>query len=224
MFNPALLAVWACGCKLFEPILHLSGEAWLTSAFWVTHASSRHFVSAVEFACSTWGSASEFKEPCVRQEKSRAKPHLKTRITTVFVQSPSHTHGFTKAAIVKEKQSHTQQTGPYTRNRSVLYTGLKYLLYIVLLSEAETCCHLLRLWGFLFKDQSTVPVFIQIVCWKPIMQVFKLFCGWFHLYCVKAAALSEPVSQEAGALLRDISIFQKKTSLCLLEVLVHFWK
>lgn len=112
-------------------------------------------VTHEETSCCVWstcGSQSQGLKSSVRLEKTRRKPHLKTRITTVFVQSPSQTRGFTKASYChREAKPQRQKEGPVQATSiilCVLYTGLKYSQNMVALSQPETC--LLRLWASCF--------------------------------------------------------------------------
>lgn len=90
--------------------------------------------------------------PVAHKWMSREENHIwKMRITTVFVQSWSHTHSFTKAAIVKEKQRPQQKLRPYTSSKKNSIC-MVHKLYMVALPKSETCCHLLRLWASCLKN------------------------------------------------------------------------
>lgn len=171
-----------------------------------------HFVSAVVFVWSTCGSQSHGLKSSVRQEKPRGKPHLKTRITTVFVQSQSHTHGLTKAAIVTEKQSHNIKRRPCTSNKYYRVCIVHRFwstrsIYMAASAKPETCCHLLRLWASCLKSRGWLFCLRKMVCRKSITSAYKMSRGLESFYCVIEGVLSELVPQSAGALLQDISIF-----------------
>lgn len=120
---------------------------------------------------------------CVAQERPQGKPHSKTSITAVF--SHSHTHGFTTAAMVKEKQNHNKKE--VSVQATGVNPGLKCLLYTVGLCKSETCSHLQRLWASCLKNR------VQRFClckWSAGTQSFKL--NVFVAYSIFIVLQEEP--------------------------------
>lgn len=112
---------------------------------------NHHLVSAVVFVCSTCGSRPLLKK-VGEVEKGREENHIwETGITSVFLQSGSHTHSFTKAAIVWEKTKPQHKTEGSTQSNKYFSVHVvhrfKHLLNVAVLTEPETDCHFLWLWA-----------------------------------------------------------------------------